>query len=1036
MRMPELCSDDVSWTTRPGRLSWGLALVLAACSAGEPDAVAYQRCLPDDLATSFAALEGNAAVPVRWEPIEGSADWPHLGTDVGAVFNAKDGDWLMANDRIRAVVRQPMRKWALNGFGGTIVGADVQREDGVWHDYLGEIGSLIGVAWALDVQEFELLRDGSDGVLVVGTHGPVQLADWLNLEGTLAALTGSVTGGDPRLGLNVPWPTDGSTSLAASQYYVLRSGEARIEMHTAICNPEDRVQFTSLTDLVDGGGNVHRFNTALPAEGERGLLGDFNLGTFDTRLQSLGFRGDTSGYAVTPKADASSLMYSQIGLIAHGTNDAIGFLTGILFGVDHNNPPPGFYRMAPGGSVHVARDIHVYADFDGLRASLNAVAGEQATASIAGNVGVGGEPFAETRVALLDEAGRLETILPTDAAGRFSGDVRPGSYRLHVDPRGGLAPAPQAIRLQAGTETQAQVDLEPPAELRFDLSGIDPRLSADPLPMPAKVSLVCVGPCPQAPSSIFNDVLYDHWPHDLQVQAVVDHEGRVSVMAKRGELRREALRVPAGTYELYVTRGPFFSRYVTQVTLLAGEQRTIVADIDRVVDEPGWIGADTHVHTVRSYDAPVPLIDRVLTFAAEAVEILVATDHDFVTDLAPVIEALELDEYLMSVVGLELTLFDLAHFNAFPLRPDPDNVRGGAYDPFEGIGGRLRPPAEIFAGLRASGSIENPVVQINHARTPIFGYFESIRLDTGTLEAAADPAVFRMNPEAVDASGGLFSSDFDVFEVYNGYGDLPVGLNDLFALLNLGQHKVGVAVSDTHNWYASAAGNPRSLVYVGSAHDTAAAVTPEIFARAVQAGRVIGSNGPHVELRLRSVDEGAEAGLGEILTTAGAVEVEVRAVMPDWITIDTLEVFTNTPNVAARAGGAVRDYPVAQFSRSVTAGDFVHAGGAKSVTWTFETTPARDAWFVAVGRDDADQGENHPLFPMILSRGELPFAFTNAVFVDRSGNGRFDAPGPQGEILAGEAVRLAPGGPLPGDTEGRRLFTHNLLDALRDSHSH
>lgn len=1017
---------------RSSLLCGTLAMALVACSAGSPTGPSTaESCLPADLAATFADIAGGSAQPLGWQEIDDAAALPHLGFDIGGVFDAADGDRLLANDRIRAIVRRPGRKWALNSFGGTLIAADVQRDDGVWHDYLGEFGTLVGLAWSLDVQRFETIRDGSDGVLVVGAHGRLELADWLNLQGTLGTLSASLTGGSPQLGLNVPWPLDGSVPLVASQYYVLRSGDTRIGLYTAVCNPEDRTQFTSLTDLFESGGNVHRFNTALPAAAEPGLLGDFNLGSLDSRIDTLGFRGETAGYAVTPRGSAASLIYSHLGIVAHGTTDAIGFLTAILFGFDHGAPPPGVYRLPPRGSVWIARDVHIYADREDLRADLDRDAA--ASAGLAGLLTVGGAPLAGGRVALLDEEGRLVTILVADSDGRFAGNVRPGIHHVHVDPQGGLAPPPSSVHLRAGAVANVAFDLEPPAALRFEIRGVDPRLGAGPRPMPAKVSLVCVGLCPAPQSAIFDDVLYDHWPDDLQVQAIVDHEDRVSVMAKRGALRQEALRVPAGAYEIMVTRGPAFSRVVTPVTLTPGESRTIIARIDRVVDEPGWIGADTHVHSVRSFDSPVPQNDRVLTFAAEGVEMLVSTEHDQVSDLRPVITALAMGDYLTTLAGTELTFFDLGHFNAFPLRTGPDLPRGGAYDPFEGVGGRLRPPGVMFADLRASGAIERPVVQINHARTPIMGYFEAIRLDTADLSTAADPRNFRMDPGAVDAAGGLFSEDFDAFEVYNGYGDLPVGLNDLFALLNVGRRKTGVAVSDTHNWYSSSAGNPRSLVLVGDGSDTPAALTPEVFARAMQAGRVIGSNGPHVELRLLD-RAGRVARIGDVLTTAAPVTVEVRAVMPDWITIDTLEVFANTPDVAGRSGAAVRQYPKAQFARRVTDGDFVHAGGAKSIIWTFETAPARDAWFVAVARDEPGFGADHDLFPMILNRIELPVAFTNAVFVDVDGNGAFDAPGPQGIIHS--APRPALTAPRPGDMAGRRMFTQNMLEALRASHQH
>ena len=120
--------------------------------------------------------------------------------------------------------------------------------------------------------------------------------------------------------------------------------------------------------------------------------------------------------------------------------------------------------------------------------------------------------------------------------------------------------------------------------------------------------------------------------------------------------------------------------------------------LTQVVPTPGWISADFHVHSIKSVDSNMALPTRASSYAVEGVDLVVSTDHNYVTDLAPTIDALKLNDWLASSVGLELTSLEMGHFNGFPLALQPGPIQHGSFRWF------FRPPGELFAQLRALGS--------------------------------------------------------------------------------------------------------------------------------------------------------------------------------------------------------------------------------------------------------------------------------------------------------------------------------------------
>ncbi len=56
------------------------------------------------------------------------------------------------------------------------------------------------------------------------------------------------------------------------------------------------------------------------------------------------------------------------------------------------------------------------------------------------------------------------------------------------------------------------------------------------------------------------------------------------------------------------------------------------------------------------------------------------TDHDYVSDLQPLVEQMGLKNLLRVVPGIEVTPFPYGHFNGWPVEPDNTSANHGAID--------------------------------------------------------------------------------------------------------------------------------------------------------------------------------------------------------------------------------------------------------------------------------------------------------------------------------------------------------------------
>jgi hypothetical protein len=416
-----------------------------------------------------------------------------------------------------------------------------------------------------------------------------------------------------------------------------------------------------------------------------------------------------------------------------------------------------------------------------------------------------------------------------------------------------------------------------------------------------------------------------------------------------------------GLYRVLAVRGPEYEAIERRIEVQSGEVTTLeIPPLARVVQSPGWIAADLHVHSGESFDSSLPATRQIAAFAASGAEVLVATEHDRIFDPRPAIRHSGLEHELVSITGVEATSayqggdapFTSGHFNAFPMEPRPDRFRGGA-PRFEGR--RLR---DAMADLRTAPS--PPFIQLNHPR-PAPGesnddtYFEHLGPDgqpydpTRPLSAAPNRALVEASPDH-----GLRDLDYDGVELMNEenlvrYREMRA---DWFSLLLQGEARVATANSDSHR-LGAIVGLPRT--YVRLADDSLTAFDEDLFLASLHAGHVYGSTGPLLGLLLD------ETGIGDLHSgRSGTLHLRVDAA--PWVPVREWRVYVN--------GELVHRAPIA-------------ADAHDALPMTFE----RDA-FVTVEVEGPAEGLYRDVLPDFT-----PFAFTNPIFVDVDGNGRFDPPG-------------------------------------------
>lgn len=521
-----------------------------------------------------------------------------------------------------------------------------------------------------------------------------------------------------------------------------------------------------------------------------------------------------------------------------------------------------------------------------------------------------GAAVADVRVLVEDASGRAVDVARSTAAG-YDLRVPPGTYQLRVEGAGRRA-LRKPVSVQA-PETQVDLLVSRPSRLAFEITE-------DGAPVPAKLTVLAPdGRAPRLGPSF------------------TQPGGNVALTATgRGEIP-----LAPGPWRLVASRGPEYTIAVRDVEVPPGETLSARFDLTRAIDTRGWLCVDPHQHAQPSADSGVSLEDRALSNLAEGLEVMVGTDHNVITDFRAAAARLGATRPLEVIAGSEATLDGLGHFNAYPLTPHPGKPRGGAPDL------RGKDAHQIVQALRALDGGAERVVQVNHPRAGIIGYFDTVKLD---------PAAGALPP---DWEGG-----FDAIEVFTtkdaSLVDAP--MRDWFALLNLGLRYTAVGGSDAHAIFEQEVGYPRTCVPWDQKARPEEALVQAIRKR----HEAIVTSGPFVRVSVGG------RGMGQLAAAPrGRVRLDLEVQAAPWVDVRRIEIVVN---------GERRGKPIA-----------VEPGtGAVRYKGTVDLRIAQDSWLVVIAR-----GENS-LEPVVARREPrpppLPLALTNPIYLDRDGDGKFTAP--------------------------------------------
>lgn len=991
------------------------AVLLSSCAreGGGGPTVNPKRCVVDLAATGLFSQSGTGASA---RAIDAAGQL--IG---GQTATATPGDVLLQNDQVRVVVEKPGRTVGPTLYGGGIIDADLVRAAGEGgRDQFGRMALAYALGRVTRVTDVEILSDGSTGgPAVVAASGDDVPHDLLNLKAIVQAELGNVSFVvDP----DVPLP------VRVTTYYVLSPGESRVRMLTAFCNDGTSPVSAPLIDLTDFRGSMEFFNPGGCANG---------FGTAGCLLDPspwVAAQGDGVSYGLRSYqlADPSKPVVANatmgyggvVGSVVEGES-----LSGVLTWTDPDaRTRPGTFLIRAGQSRSYLRDLVIARDLAGVSSAWLALDGAPSgvvnvTATLAGT------PVDAARVSVVDVAKeRLVTVLETEASGKGSVRLAPGTYRLAAAKEGHLIGPAAMVTVTEGGAHDTTVTLEPSRTLTVKVA------SPAGAPMPAKVTVRCLGPCPFSQDTWKSHYLLEKLPGSPAAIAFVPPSGRVDV------------QVPPGRYEVLVSRGPEFNLWPDtyplgrQVDLTTDADVVLEASLERVVDSAGWQSGDFHVHAINSTDSLVPNEVRVANFLAEGVDVMISTDHEVIFDYAPVIRDLGAEDFIASLIGEEVTTFTYGHFNALNLTRDPSKPNGGAFDHAGGEGPTLR-LSELFPGLKAA--FPGAFVQLNHPRGG-GGSLSQLKVDTATLATHADPAAFRMAPapDATASNTKLLGDAFDGVEVANGSSPQLEVVNDWMTFLSRGTVRTATGVSDTHKAFADEGGYSRTWVQTGT--DATRDFSASAFAEAARAHKVFVGNGPFLSVKARRLTAGGqpvgpEASLGDTVPVDVAAGEKLELVAdvqaPEWVQFDRVELYTHATGREAVNGEPNGSWPesrVLQKQELDPANLTVEAVPGTNarrvhVTARFEVTPTADTWYVVMVRA---VGSSRTMSPLDDSR---PWALSNAILVDADGSGAYDDFPLKGQALS-VVPKPAPEALGPRRVPGATEFAGALERVLGCSH--
>lgn len=467
-----------------------------------------------------------------------------------------------------------------------------------------------------------------------------------------------------------------------------------------------------------------------------------------------------------------------------------------------------------------------------------------------------GTPIADARITVSTETDDRGTVV-TEADGTATLGLPVGEYTINGTVAGTALFPPDTVRVNISSG---------PNEVEFTseyAAGIvEASITNDSgQRIPAKVEFDGVG---QTPSPNWGPNSGEHFIQNLAYTADGSFTKPLAV----------------GEYDVMVSHGPEHDVVFTKLKVEAGKTIRLDATLKHSVKTPGWISADFHSHSSPSGDNTGSQKGRVLNLAAEHIEFAPCTEHNRVSTYAHHIAELNLESFIATVTGMELTgtPLPLNHQNAFPMKHTPRTQDGG------GPPTDTSPESQIER-LALWDDRSEKLIQQNH---PDIGWLFYDKNGDGQLDdgyARSFTLIDVMEVHPIDRILQIEKYDIRDGKPFNNNRML-----NWLQLLNQGFRIYGVVNTDSHyNWHGS--GWLRN--WVQSPTDDPSRINPLEMVHASEQGRLIMSNGPYIEATFSGDNDQTAVSGQELNATDGHVTVNVKVQCPNWFDIDTVFLLIN-----------------------------------------------------------------------------------------------------------------------------------------------
>jgi hypothetical protein len=594
----------------------------------------------------------------------------------------KDGDFVLANDRVALVIEDVGDSDLYDPWGGRPVGlARVEGGKLVEPANFGEFFVLTGRS-TIVTDSVSVINDGSNGQPAIlrarGKLHPLPFVESL---------------------LNVVYHDD-YTDIDAAIDYELAPGSEHVDIRMRYASPRgDDITVPSTLHAM-----MYTKRTPVYQPG-------------------VGFSEDLAGVPYMALVDDQATSWAYIpgeGTLGTPTIAVSGFLGSFQSGFT-------IPACATTDRVH-AQLVIGGPGLDGIQATVARMQG-QTERTITGTVTRGGVPAEGVRVHALGGPAcnnQYFTRATTDANGQFT---------LNVPAYCTADPAVEDIVLTAfrrgdevvttdiGASTSATIDLPPTGNIHVVATENGSAVPVRVQVMPAAGQAIPTVPATYGEAQIANGRLHIAFPVTRDV----------------------TLPAPPGKWKVVVSRGYEYELFEQTVDVTAGSTVQVPVAMVRSVDTTSMQCGDFHIHTWRSNDSGDQSLDKIAQAVADGVELPVRSDHEYVADFSAEIAALGVQAFAYSIGSIELTSMEVwGHMGVFPLVPDATLVNGGApkWQTFPTAANPSTPfatlsPKAVFDTVRARP--EAPIVIINHPHSGK-NYFPYVGYDpaTGTASDTAD----------------------------------------------------------------------------------------------------------------------------------------------------------------------------------------------------------------------------------------------------------------------------------------------------------